>query len=55
MKMRGKTSASSVRTIPAQLLEISNTVAQLDGDVRVYVEMLVSESDIEARLENYLI
>nr|CAG4636812.1 EOG090X0205 [Ceriodaphnia reticulata]SVE72794.1 EOG090X0205 [Ceriodaphnia reticulata] len=49
MKMRGKVSASSVRTIPAQLLEISNTVAQLDGDVRVYVEMLVSESDIEAR------
>ena len=49
MKMRGKTSTGSLRTIPPQLLEISNTVAQLDGDVRVYVEMLVSESDIEAR------
>nr|CAG4650774.1 EOG090X0205 [Simocephalus serrulatus]SVE94097.1 EOG090X0205 [Simocephalus serrulatus] len=49
MKMRGKMSTNSVRTIPAQLLEISNTVAQLDGDVRVYVEMLVSESDNEAR------
>ena len=49
MKMRNKTSTSSVRTIPPQLLEISNTVAQLDGDVRVYVEMLVSETDNEAR------
>nr|SVE79976.1 EOG090X0205 [Daphnia magna] len=49
IKMRGKMTANSVRTIPPQLLEISNTVAQLDGDVRVYVEMLISESDIEAR------
>nr|CAG4646849.1 EOG090X0205 [Megafenestra aurita]SVE92248.1 EOG090X0205 [Megafenestra aurita] len=49
MKMRGKMSTNSVRTIPAQLMEISNTVAQLDGDVRVYVEMLASESDNEAR------
>lgn len=49
IKMRGKMTTNSVRTIPPQLLEISNTVAQLDGDVRVYVEMLVSESDIEAR------
>lgn len=47
--MRGKMSTNSVRTIPAQLMEISNTVAQLDGDVRVYVEMLASESDNEAR------
>lgn len=49
MKMKGKIPTNSLRTIPPQLLEISNTVAQLDGDVRVYVEMLLSESDIEAR------
>lgn len=51
MKLRGKmtTTNNAVRTIPPQLLEISSTVAQLDGDVRLYVEMLVSESDIEAR------
>lgn len=49
MKMKGKTPTNSLPTIPPQLLEISKTVAQLDGDVRVYVEMLLSESDIEAR------
>lgn len=37
------------RPIPAQLLEVSEKAAQLEGDVRLYVEMLLSESDNEAR------
>lgn len=37
------------RPIPAQLLEVSDKAAQLEGDVRLYVEMLLSESDNEAR------
>ena len=39
----------TVRTIPVQLQEISKTVAELDGDVKVYVDMLVRESDNESR------
>lgn len=59
MKMKGKAVGGSnaaggaaggnARHIPAQLLEVSGTVAQLEGDVRLYVEMLMSESDNEAR------
>jgi hypothetical protein len=39
----------TVRTIPAQLQEISKIVAQLEGDVKVYVDMLVRDSDNESR------
>nr|CAG4641495.1 EOG090X0205 [Eurycercus lamellatus] len=47
-KMKVKSSCV-LRPIPAQLVEISNSVAELEGDVRLYVEMLLSESDNEAR------
>jgi len=45
----GKSVGGITRPIPPQLLEIVNTVAELEGDVRLYVEMLISESDNEAR------
>lgn len=63
LKMKNKTSTTTtnvndakldeeritVRTIPAQLQEISKIVAQLEGDVKVYVDMLVRDSDNESR------
>nr|CAG4642335.1 EOG090X0205 [Evadne anonyx] len=49
IKMKGKSASGITRPIPPQLLEIVNTVAELEGDVRLYVEMLISESDNEAR------
>ena len=49
IKMKGKSVGGITRPIPPQLLEIVNTVAELEGDVRLYVEMLISESDNEAR------
>jgi len=47
--MKGKSASGISRSIPPQLLEIVNTVAELEGDVRLYVEMLISETDNEAR------
>lgn len=51
MKSGNKSSVAgnAQRSIPAQLIEVSKSVADLEGDVRVYVEMLLSESDNEAR------
>ena len=47
--MKGKSTTGPARPIPPQLLEIVSTVEELEGDVRLYVEMLISESDNEAR------
>lgn len=47
--MKGKSASGITRPVPLQLLEIVNTVAELEGDVKLYVEMLISESDNEAR------
>ena len=56
MKMKGSNKSSgggvtgnTLRPIPAQLLEVSKSAADLEGDVRLYIEMLLAESDNEAR------
>ncbi len=46
-----KTTYSSSGSLPLSgpLLEISNSIADLEGNVRMYVEMLVTETDNEER------
>ena len=44
-----KANANSTRSIPTPLLEITNTLNQLEDEVKVIVESLLSDSDSEAR------
>ena len=44
-----KANANSTRSIPTPLLEITSTLNQLDDDVKVLVESLLSDTDSEAR------